>query len=353
MHLSELLGLRTVPAAGLAMGITRRCPLSCAHCSTNSTIRSEEMPEEVFHRFVGTFTVDVRPDVLALSGGEAMLRPGLVFDLATRARAVGCRVTALSGLFFATSHRIPRDIHRAIMALDHFSVSIDAFHEREVPRDRVFAVLAALLADGVDLSIHTLDATGDGQYVDGLVGDLTEHFGQRIPMFVNALGFFGRARDWLAHDAVGATAAADIDPCAMAAWPVMGFDGTIVACGNDDALDALPDHLRLGHAAVDDWATIRRRTVESAMMRAIRTIGPLAIAHGAGRAGCDGYCGTCLSLSRDAAARRFVEREAERPVVAVMEHQMQVLQQRAGATGFARRNGVPHYAGLTERGLAS
>lgn len=66
-------------------------------------------------------------------GGEAMLRPGLVFDLATRARAVGCRVTALSGLFFATSHRIPGDIYRAIVALDHFSVSIDAFHEREVP----------------------------------------------------------------------------------------------------------------------------------------------------------------------------------------------------------------------------
>ena len=315
-------------------------------------MRSEEMPEETFRRFVDTFSVEERPQVLALSGGEAMLRPRLVLDLATRARAVGCRVTALSGLFFANGNRIPRDIYRAITMLDHFSVSIDAFHEREVPREQVFSVMATLLADGIDLSIHTLAVADDDRYADDLIGDLTRRFGQRIPVLVNTLGFFGRARDWLAHDAGTDAVAADPEPCAMAAWPVMGFDGTIVACGNDDALDKLPDHLRLGHAAVDSWAVIRQRTLESAMMRAIRTIGPLRIAQGAGRAHCDGYCGTCLSLSRDGDGPRFAESEMQRPVMAVMEYQARLLQQQAGAVGFARRQGVPRYANLVERGLA-
>ena len=334
------------------MGITRRCPLSCAHCSTQSTMHSEEMPEETFRRFVDTFSAEERPQVLALSGGEAMLRPLLVLDLAARARAVGCKVTALSGLFFANGNRIPRDIYRAIAMLDHFSVSIDAFHEREVPRERVFSVMSALLAEGIDLSVHTLAVADDDRYVDDLIGDLTRRFGPRVPVLVNTLGFFGRARDWLAHDAGAQPMPIDADPCAMAAWPVMGFDGTIVACGNDDALDTLPDHLRLGHAAVDSWAIIRQRTLESSMMRAIRTIGPLRIAHGAGRAGCDGYCGTCLSLSRDGDAPLFAEREMQRPVAAVMEYQAGLLQQQAGAVGFARRHGVPRYAELVQRGVA-
>ena len=313
----------------------------------------EEVAESVLRRFVDTFTADDHPEVIALSGGEAMLRPRLVFDLATRARSVGCVTTALSGLFFANGNRIPRDIYRAIAALDHFSVSIDAFHEREVCRERVMTVIATLLADGIDLSVHTVAVAESDGYVDDLVEDLTQRFGQKIPVLVNSLGFFGRARHWMERDAITGTATADPEPCAMAAWPVIGFDGTIVACANDDALDALPDHLVLGHAKTDSWSTIRQRTLESSMMRAIRTVGPLSIAQGAGRTGCDGYCDTCVSLSKDSASQIYVESEMKKPILAIMEHQARFLQHQAGAVGFARRHGIPQYAELVERGLAS
>jgi hypothetical protein len=46
----------------------------------------------------------------------------------------------LSGLFFARKPGIPKSIKSAIDAVDHFSVSMDAFHEREVPRSNVFTV---------------------------------------------------------------------------------------------------------------------------------------------------------------------------------------------------------------------
>ena len=42
MHLMEVLELRPVPGAALFLAVTRRCPLSCAHCSTNSMLSSEE-----------------------------------------------------------------------------------------------------------------------------------------------------------------------------------------------------------------------------------------------------------------------------------------------------------------------
>ena len=72
----------------------------------------------MFLRFVDTFTVDDHPEVLAISGGEAFLRPALLRDLAERAAAVGCKTAALSGMFWAKDRRIPPPIKRAIDALE-------------------------------------------------------------------------------------------------------------------------------------------------------------------------------------------------------------------------------------------
>ena len=56
MHLADILSLRQTNAAGLYLSLTRRCPLSCAHCSTRSTLASEEHDGEVFLRLVGQYT---------------------------------------------------------------------------------------------------------------------------------------------------------------------------------------------------------------------------------------------------------------------------------------------------------
>ena len=55
MHLVDLLSLRAVPAGGVSIALTRRCPLSCAHCATNSLLTSEEAPAEMFVHFVDGF----------------------------------------------------------------------------------------------------------------------------------------------------------------------------------------------------------------------------------------------------------------------------------------------------------
>src|SRR5215831_11203294 len=145
-----MLALRPIPAAGVSIALTRRCPLSCAHCSTRSTLDSEEGAAEMFLRFVDTFRPDNHPELMAVSGGEAFLRPDLVRELAERARLAGCRTMALSGMFWARARRIPPPIKRAIDALDHFSVSLDVFHQREVRREDVYRVLETLLEEGKD-----------------------------------------------------------------------------------------------------------------------------------------------------------------------------------------------------------
>lgn len=352
MHLMDILKLRHIPAAGISIGLTRRCPLHCAHCSTNSTMESDEYPASLFERFVGTFTNDNRPEILSLSGGEALLRPRLVCALAGRAREAGTRTSVLSGLFFARDGRIAPAIRAVFDAVDHFSVSVDIYHEREVPRAQVFSVLEAVLDRGTDVSMHLVGTDSEDPYLKGLIEDVRARFHDRVPMVVNAISYFGRARNWLAKPDKASAGRHEANPCTMAAWPVVGFDGRIVACGNDAVFERLPSHLLLGHARDDDWATIRSRTEESHLLRAIRLFGPEYIASrsNTSRVACDGYCETCMTLSRASTIEQQFEEVMVRPSTRVLESAVRSLLDDGGAPSFLRQHGILRYAELATLG---
>ena len=351
MHLVDFLSLRSTAAAGVSLGVTQRCPLHCGHCSTNSTMVSAQSPAEIYLRFVDSFTDALRPEVLSMSGGEALLRPDLVRKLADRCRAVGTRSAVLSGMFFAASKSIPRLIRGAIRAVDHFSASIDAFHEREVPRADVFRVLEEVLNAGTDVSLHIVGRDAEDPYLADLTAEVQQRFDGKVPMLVNAVASFGRAAQWL-PDIAPRHVVADANPCSMAAWPVVGFDGTIVACGNDNAYEQSTPHLRLGHATTDDWATIRARCLDGAVLRAIRLLGPpyLAERHGAGRLDRGGYCETCLGLSNEPELESSARRIMTGSTIAAIEAEVAIMHKSAGALGFARRHGIPKYAELVTLG---
>ncbi|WP_271220658.1 radical SAM protein [Streptosporangium carneum] len=343
----DILALRPVPAAAVLMAITRRCPLRCRHCSTGSLPTSQEHPGHPFLRLAGTFTPGDRPELVMLTGGEPLLRPRLVRSLAETAAASGSRTMILSGMFFAP--RIPPAIGEAIEAADHFSASLDAFHEEEVPRESVFAVMRTLLARGKDLSFHVTGAGPEDPYLRDVTSAIRREFDDRVPVLVSRVQPVGRARALPpnASPAVRDTAPqeeretqARVLPCAMAAWPVVGFDGTITACCNQDVVDhrPVPAHLLLGHARDDGWSTIRERCLGSDTLRAIRTYGPLRLADAPG----SGYCETCRALGPLTRART--------PVSAFLERQVRDMQLAAGGAGFARRYGCPPYSELVSLG---
>jgi hypothetical protein len=306
----------------------------------------------MFVRFVSSFGVSDRPEVLSMSGGEALLRPALVRELADTARSVGTRSTVLSGMFFATSKTIPKQIKEAIRAVDHFSASIDIFHEREIPRANVFRVLEDLLSAGTDVSLHIVGLGADDPYLDALISEVQSLFESRVPMLVNAVSSIGRATAWLSLPSNGLPASADADPCAMAAWPVVGFDGTVIACGNDRVFETLPSHLRLGHINSDSWSTIRARCISSSMIRAIRLFGPKYIAdrYREGGIECDGYCQGCMTSLDETALELRIRELMAKPSIAILEEQVSEMQSRAGALAFARRYGLAKYADLVTLG---
>ncbi len=306
----------------------------------------------MYRRFVDTFTVEHHPEALAISGGEAFLRPKLVLELAERAADVGCKTAALSGMFWAKDRRIPPPIKRAIDALDHFSCSLDTFHEREVERADVYRALDTLLADGKDVSMHIVGLDADDPYLAERTEEIRERFDGRVPMLVNGVKPRGRAAEWLDEEDASTRATQDPNPCTLAAWPLVAYDGTVVACGNDDVVDGpAPAHLRLGHVDVDGWAEIKARTLTSSLLRAIRTFGPeyLEARHGSGTISCDGYCLTCRQLSDDPGLTDRVDAYMQ-GTGAFVEEQVFALQRHAGGQGFIRRFGMAEYAHLITLG---
>lgn len=353
MHLMELLSLRYNAGAGVSFGLTRRCPLSCLHCSTESTLSSEQYDGEMFMRFVNSFDINSRPEVISMSGGEALLRPRLIRKIADKAREFGTRSTILSGMFFSNSQHIPPLIKEAIKAVDHFSASIDTFHEREVPRANVFRVLATLLSEGKNLSLHIAGKNSDDPYLEEIIAEVLQKFNGALPMLVNVVSPFGRAKKWFSQDLSTQESNRKInaEPCSMAAWPVVGFDGTIFGCGNDDVIITKPKHLILGHANADSWSTICRR-LNSPIMRAIRLFGPEYVATRYKETGwsCEGYCQTCMKLSNEETLELKIDEVMKKDSTKILENKVKEMQHEAGAIAFAKSHGIPRYAKLVTLG---
>ncbi|WP_063730870.1 radical SAM protein [Streptomyces sp. RTd22] len=212
MHLLDLLAARAEPAAAVLLTVTRRCPLACAHCSTASSMGSEQIDAAVLKRFVGTFTPADRPEYVLLTGGEPLLRPRLVAEIAERVRDVGGRTQLLSGMYFAAHGRTPAPVRHAIDAVDHFAASIDAFHEREVPRAAVLRVLRRLVDEGKDVSVQLTGRTPDDPYLREAAEDIRGELDDRVPILVTVVKPAGRARTWLPEPGVGAASGSGVVP---------------------------------------------------------------------------------------------------------------------------------------------
>lgn len=383
MRLSELLGVRPVPGAGVLVTLTQRCPLHCAHCSTDSTMAGGEPDAAALARFVDSFgaapvpaaarapgpaaqslanapvsAVPAPPEVLMLTGGEPLLRPRLVARLADSARAAGTRSALLTGAFFAREDRVPERIARAIRAVDHFSVSLDVFHEREVPRADVFRLLRTVLDAGIEASIHATGSAADDPYLGSLVAATRRAFGGRVPLLVTTVRPVGRAAAWSTARPVAADGSPL--PCPMAAWPVVAPDGTVTACCNQHVVDRrpVPEHLRLGHIAVDEWAAIRARTLSSPVLRMVRAVGPGYLASrypdqstetedgGATASPRPGYCASCRGLSAQPRVLEAARRLGSGAFGALLDQRSAQAQAEAGAVGLVRRWGSAAHAEL-------
>lgn len=349
MHITEILALRAQPAAGVYLALTRRCPLRCEHCSTTSLMNSEEHPEDVFERFVGSFTADDRPELLWLTGGEPLLRPELVSRLTDAAHAVGTRVALVTGLFYARrSGRIPPALLPVLLGVDHVVASLDIYHERQIPRAHALATVRSLVQAGQDVSFQIVGAGPDDPYLAEVTDDLRRTFDDRVPAFVAPLGAVGRARQLIPVASLHRPQMPDPVPCPMAAWPVVTFDGSVVGCCSQEVVDGPgPAHLSLGDTGTATWGQLRRTVLDRPLLRVLRTYGPeyAAAAFDAGPPS-GGYCATCRTLTPSDEVAAVVAA----PSFTTLEREVLTAQLDSGSGWIAQRYGIGRYAHMLTLG---
>ena len=287
-----------------------------------------------------------------MSGGEALLKADLVRWIAETARAVGTRSYLLSGMYFARERTAPKAVRRAIDAVDHFAASIDAFHEEQVSRSAVIRTLRQLADEGKDISVQIVGLGDDDPYLVEAISDIRAQLSDQVPILVSHVGAYGRAAEWLMPAAPAERSHPVPEPCMLASWPVVRYDGAIGACCNQAVLDApeIPAHLRLGHASTDTWETIRARTLSRNLLKAIRIVGPQVLSSGGAGTAC-GYCEACVSLSDDEdAAGRAAELAGRLTSVGVQTLVTDMLSE-AGPEHFVRAFGAARHAHLVSLGL--
>ncbi|CAB4550268.1 MAG: radical SAM protein [Actinobacteria bacterium] len=352
MRMSDILQWRATPAAGLYLHVTRRCPLSCGHCSMRSTMHLAETDPAPLRSLVDSFTADDHPRFVCLTGGEPLLRPGLVRSLSSTAKRAGSYVVMATGGFFISKPTVPPAIDDALRTIDHVVLSMDAFHEPEVPRHLSIEFLRTVLDRGQGASVQLVGTGPADPYVVATIEDLRRAFGDQVAILVGTLVPVGRGADLGTvrlverDDDPSATVAAQ--GCPMLSWPVVTDDGSVVACCDQHVVDgAAAPHLRIGAAAQLTWPEIRAFVEQRPMSRAIRVFGPRYLAaKGAPELLQPGACSTCHAVGGhdgvDAAAAELVSS----PTLSLIEG----VVQRDAITRLP--NGVPELAHLAFAGTA-
>jgi len=353
MHLSDMLKLRATPGAAVFLSLTQRCPLKCRHCCTGSLMSSEQHEASIFSDFVDTFTADCRPETVYLTGGEALLRPALVSGITERVHAVGGKVSLISGMYFLRNKAVPPAVQRAIDGVDHFTASLDVFHEEQISRQAVLEYLALLLDADKDVSLQLVGSDDDDPYLAQATADAVRITGGRMPMLVAHLGPVGRGKDLFETTDTGLVhefAVVEPLPCQMAAWPVVTYDGTVFACCNQEAVDEKsPGHLRVGHAS-EGWPVLLERYRRMPFIRAVRVLGPRVIAQKVGAGVTKDFCGTCRSIPDTPEVAAALEEMTSSPSFVRIETVVRRLSQEHVIDAVVKRHATKRYAELIHLG---
>lgn len=264
-----------VPTSGfrahiLALMVTRRCNMTCAHCSVESGphIKIEPSVEELRERITAAAESGVH--LILITGGEPMLREKDVLALVRHARRCGMNASVVTnGFWGATPERAARVVRRLRQAgIVSFTISPDRYHAPFQGMEHALNVARAARAQRVPLNVN-LTRAGDDDDLDAAVSAL-----EREPA-VNAhvhVRFYdvqpvgrGRTLPSLRAENEGACVA-----CRIAA---VTDDGRVTACNGPAYFARAGSPLVLGSLADRPLSALLDQHATDPVLQTIRTFG--------------------------------------------------------------------------------
>lgn len=336
--------------AHIAIMLTRKCNMSCAHCSVESgpKIKGEPDADALLEALRAAHRGGVRS--VLLTGGEPMLREDVVLALLRESQQLGM-ATALSsnGFWGKTPDRARETVARLQEAgLGLMTISYDRYHADYQGAQP--AVNIALAAGDAKLSLNiSITRTVEEDDLDAIVAPFEAAPNANLRFY--DVQPIGRARDF-----EQATLRGETDGfCNACAAPALTDDGRLAACNGPSYFSRTGSPLVPGSTEDEPLQRLLRRHREDVILEAIRTQGPQWLANELEtlpgfenwqRENYGGMCDLCLHLNSDETAtaalrahlddpKMRAEREARRLVIAASRRD-ELSRNEVNGTGVTR-----------------
>jgi hypothetical protein len=251
-----------------AIMLTRRCNMTCGHCSVASGpgIKDEPAETEILARADALVAAGVRS--VLLTGGEPMLRESLALELVDRLGKAGVPTSMTSNGFWgadpAHAARIVRALHRGGLRL--LTISYDRFHADFMDFRPVQNIARACAAECLAMNLN-ITRTADDSELAGFLAEVRDLPGIRARFY--DVQPVGRAR----HLDPGGMRANLEGFCNAAGIPAVTDDGRVMACNGPSFFQPATSPLHCSAAGTPIAEGLHRHASDP-ILEGLRVLGP-------------------------------------------------------------------------------
>ncbi|HEX6576143.1 MAG TPA: radical SAM protein [Gemmatimonadaceae bacterium] len=319
------------PLPTVAVMVTRRCNMACAHCSveSNSKIRAQPSDEDL-ERYVKEIS-DSGVKSILFTGGEPMLRDKLVVRLMAIAKKRGLVSAMTTNGFWGKSLPAARRTLANLCksGLGFFTLSYDRYHAQFQGPEPGQNILRAAEELGLPMNLNVTRIADDTE-LDDLIKPFEASGHARVRFYdVQAVG---RARDIPSTELRAETLGA----CDGAKIPTITDDGRVIACNGPSYFQSPESPLVLGSLKENPVSALLERHRTDPILQTVRIFGPSRLreelAHVPGvdfkwKESYAGLCDLCLHInSNPAAVTALRERLSDPKMVAERVARLRVME---------------------------
>jgi hypothetical protein len=307
----------------VAIMVTRRCNMTCAHCSVESgpKVSARDPDEATLLRWVRQAS-DAGIRAIRVTGGEPMLRPTIVRRVLRECRRLGIAgAMTTNGFWGRTAFQARRQLGALKRAgLTSLVVSYDRYHADFQGPGPVRHIALAARRLGIPLSVTMVRSAEDPPDLIGILNRTETETGARVRVY--DLQPVGRA-----NDLVESSSAGDVEGfCSACAFPAIAEDGRVMACNGPAYFERTSSPLVVGSLADTTLPELIDRHERDPILETIRTKGPAGLRDELRRipgfetypfrSTYRGICDLCHAITRDEKAVAALRDRLARPDLA-------------------------------------
>jgi pyruvate-formate lyase-activating enzyme len=257
----------------LAIMVTRRCNMACAHCSVESGPKAGGRGpalEDLLASVRDAAAAGVQS--IIVTGGEPMLRERAVLEMVREccSRGLGCRVVT-NGFWGRTAERAERTLDALLDAgLSYLTVSYDRFHAAFQGPEPVVHIAAAAERRGFRVDVNVTRMADDDE-IEALVAPFADFPSIRFRYYdVQPVGH--------ARELPGTELRAELEGfCSACSIPALTDDGRLTACNGPSYFQPADSPLVVGALRDAPLGALLERHTADPILETIRTSGPAGL----------------------------------------------------------------------------